>query len=37
MTTKGKDKNPAEKFGDMFKEFGEAISEIFNDPELGDC
>ena len=27
-------KNTAESFGDMFKAFGEAISEIFNDPEL---
>ena len=27
-------KKTAESFGEMFKAFGEAISEIFNDPEL---
>jgi hypothetical protein len=29
-----KDKSPVESFSDMVKEFGETISEIFNDPEL---
>ena len=27
-------RNPVESFGDMVKEFGEAISKIFSDPEL---
>jgi hypothetical protein len=27
-------KSPGESFADMFKEFGSAISEIFNDPQL---
>jgi hypothetical protein len=31
---KGKGKSPAENFGEMFKKFGEAMGEIFNDPEL---
>ncbi len=31
----GRDKdNPAAQFGEMIRAFGEAISEIFNDPEL---
>ncbi len=29
-----KDKSPVESFGEMVKEFGKTISEIFNDPEL---
>jgi ribosomal-protein-alanine N-acetyltransferase len=27
-------KNPAENFADMFKSFGDAVGEIFKDPEL---
>jgi hypothetical protein len=30
----GQKKSPGESFADMFKEFGSAMSEIFNDPEL---
>jgi hypothetical protein len=29
-------KSAAENFGEMFKAFGNAISDIFNDPELKD-
>jgi hypothetical protein len=29
-------KSTAESFGDMFKAFGDALSEIFNDPQLKD-
>lgn len=34
--TEEKSKKAVEKFGDMFKEFGEAVTEIFDDSELGD-
>ncbi|MBM3702018.1 MAG: hypothetical protein FJW63_03315 [Actinobacteria bacterium] len=34
MAENKKDKSPIESFGDMVKEFGEAISKIFSDPEL---
>jgi len=36
MSNKEQDprKSTGENFSDMFKSFGEAISEIFNDPEL---
>ncbi len=34
MPGKDKGKNPAENFGEMFKKFGEAMGEIFNDPDL---
>lgn len=34
MASGKKDKSPVESFGDMVKEFGEAVSEIFNDPAL---
>ena len=34
MPGKNKGKSPAENFGDMFKKFGDAMGEIFNDPEL---
>jgi [ribosomal protein S5]-alanine N-acetyltransferase len=34
MAAGKKDKSPVESFGDMVKEFGEAVSEIFNDPAL---
>lgn len=34
MTSDEKDKSPVESFGDMVKEFGEVVSEIFNDPAL---
>ena len=29
-----REKSAAESFGEIFKTFGDAISEIFNDPEL---
>lgn len=34
MAENKKDKSPIESFGDMVKEFGEAIGKIFSDPEL---
>ncbi len=34
MPEKNKGKGPAENFGEMFKKFGEAMGEIFNDPDL---
>ncbi len=34
MPDKGKSKGPAENFGEMFKKFGDAMGEIFNDPDL---
>jgi len=34
MADVGKSKNPAESFGDLVKEFGDAVSKIFDDPEL---
>jgi hypothetical protein len=37
MTPEETDKRkPAEAFAEMFRTFGEAISEIFNDPRLKD-
>ncbi len=34
MADNKKAKSPVESFGDMIKEFGEAVSKIFDDPEL---
>ena len=34
MPESKKDKSPVESFGEMVKEFGETMSQIFNDPEL---
>ena len=34
MAEKGKSKSPGESLGELIKEFGDAVSKIFDDPEL---
>jgi len=34
MTDKSKGKSPAESFGELLKEFGDAVGKIFDDPDL---